>query len=516
MSRLNLWIIITLLVGIWLRLYQITANQFLFYDEGMYLGYNHKFLRLVAANPPHNLSELGVILGLMFKSALSTAKSLWFFILNLRVFIVGSEGWFFARVVSAVAGLATIALTYVWSLRYFQSKRIAIFSAVFLMLLPSHVFYSRLGMQESLSTFLFLSAIYLFMWDKRLHWRTIASAFVLSLVFFTNYRMIIAPIFMIAIEAFTAFLEHRRVDWKKLIAHILVFSGIVFFIGSLYGGVNRYVTFGWMFHQAGDATGKFDPMNFLSYPYYTFALEGIFFAVLFWANINFIARKQWGKLLPFILVLLQMGIFSFAAEKGARYLCVVLPFMAVAAAVSTDYWLSHKQYHNQAKIAVLLACVTMGNISLQLALAKTDYAQIIEVIQSVPNAKIVSTQPLVEQLYLKDQQQIIDCPKDLAELADLYHKGYQYLILDPQAYISWTADQQRFTSPLLGFLETVYEEGDPLLTLPHLNRALLTRFVLDHNERLVNSLRFLFDYKEKYGQIRVYDLQNALRKINGH
>src|SRR3989338_6960800 len=107
------------IAGVLLRLYHITANEFLFYDEGMYLGYNRAFLDLVAANPPKNINEFSIILGLMFTTALTTAKALWFFILNLRVFFTGTEGWYFARIISALAGFATIALTYVWAKRYY-------------------------------------------------------------------------------------------------------------------------------------------------------------------------------------------------------------------------------------------------------------------------------------------------------------------------------------------------------------------------------------------------------------
>ncbi len=117
----------------------------------------------MANNPAHDLNELGIILSLMFKTALTTAKALWFFILNFRVFILGPQAWFFARWISAFSGLATVVLLYFWAGRYFKSQRIALLSALILLILPSHVFYSRLGMQEALSTLLFLSAIYLYM-----------------------------------------------------------------------------------------------------------------------------------------------------------------------------------------------------------------------------------------------------------------------------------------------------------------------------------------------------------------
>src|SRR5262249_34268320 len=139
--------------------------QFLFYDEGMYLGYNRPMLELIAHNPAHDLKELGIILSVMLKTALNTPKALWFLLLNLRVFFFGPESLWVARWISALSGLGTVALLYFWSKRYFNSKSIGLLSALLLLILPSHVFYSRLGMQESLSTLLFLAAVYLYMLD---------------------------------------------------------------------------------------------------------------------------------------------------------------------------------------------------------------------------------------------------------------------------------------------------------------------------------------------------------------
>ena len=140
-SRAALWMGLSLLaVSILLRLWRINTNEFVFYDEGMYLGYNRSFLRLVEANPPHSIGELFTILGLMAKASLTTAKALWFFLLNLRVFFIGADGFYFARALSAAAGFMTLALTFVWARRYFDCTKTAFLSTIFLAILPSHVF----------------------------------------------------------------------------------------------------------------------------------------------------------------------------------------------------------------------------------------------------------------------------------------------------------------------------------------------------------------------------------------
>lgn len=498
-----------ILAGLIIRLYHISDNQFLFYDEGMYLGYNRAFLNLVANNPAHDLKELGIILSLIFKTALTMPKALWFFILSLRAFCLGPQAWFFARWISAFSGLATVVLLYFWSRRYFKSNNIAILSALILLVLPSHVFYSRLGMQESLSTLLFLGAVYLYICVERIRWPFFASAILLSCVYFTNYRMIIAPVYIAFIECFNAFTKHQRFDWRKVLIYFVLFSGPVLFIGCLYGGINIYVNFAWMFHQSQDFGGKFNPVNFVSYPYYVFALEGFFFACFFWANIYFIKLKEYPKLLPFGLVILQMLIFSFASEKGARYLCVVLPFMAAAAAaVIDDCWKRYEKLRVWVLALGTTAVAWMIFLSGSLAMARTDYENAVNFVEAQePRSLIVSTQPLVEGLFLIDDKRIVPCPNDLFALVNLYKQGARFLILDPQAYISWTADGRRFSPPLDDFLQVVLEGVKPLVTFPHLNEIYLSRFVLDHNEQILDSIKFLsLARSREYGKIRVYDL----------
>ena len=498
------------IAGVLLRLYHITANEFLFYDEGMYLGYNRAFLDLVAANPPKNINEFSIILGLMFTTALTTAKALWFFILNLRVFFTGTEGWYFARIVSALAGFTTIALTYVWAKRYyFRSSLTAGLSAVILAVLPSHVFYSRLGMQESLSALLFLSGIYCYVFSPRgVSAKSLLAAVFLSAAFFTNYRMIIAPVFIILIQLWVDREDRQKNDIQKVIWFCVAFAAIVFGVGSLYGGVNTYVTFGWMFHQADEAQAHRHLLNFCSFPYYVFALENVVFGLLFFANVYLLLRRQWRGLLPFAIVILQMVLFSFAAEKGARYLCVVLPFEAMAVA-RMIVWVKEQypKYNSALYAAAGLMFAGLLWQSFALARAGTDYGKAIAmVLEHDPQAKIISTQPLVESLFVHDERRVVDCPKDPAALQALMSQGYRYLILDPQMYISWTADGQRFTPVLVDHLELIRRSIQPVAVLPHIDGVLLKRFVLDHNQDLWTSLRFLNDPKGK-GEIYIYSYE---------
>jgi hypothetical protein len=183
--------------------------------------------------------------------------------------------------------------------------------------------------------------------------------------------------------------------------------------------------------------------------------------------------------------------------------------MAAAAAAAIDDCL--RRYERQMKwvaAAGALAVACMIYLSGSIAMARTDYENAVRLIMDHdPRAVIVSTQPLVEGLFVSDDKRIVPCPKDLYSLVKLYKQGARYLIIDPQAYISWTTDGRRFSPPLDDFLEITLKDVRPLQIFPHLNKIMLNRFVLDHNEQIVDSLRFLTAAPaEGYGKIRVYDL----------
>ncbi len=507
---------VVMFFALMIRSWNITANEFVFYDEGMYLGQNRALLHLIEMNPAHSIGEFIAIMGVLVKTALSTAKAFWFFLLNLRVFIVGTEAWYVARVVSFVSGLGTILLVFFFARRYFNNNRIALLSVCILSVLPSHVFYSRLGMQESLSTLLFLGGMYCYVFARGLSWRSFVAGLLLAVTFFCNYRMIIAPIFLVVIELYRLMFLKERIDVKRFLASVCTFVFLVWWVGSLYDNANHNITFGWMGHQAHDATGKFDLLKFLAFPLNTFILEGVFVGVFFWHGLLQATKKKFHRLLPMVLVLTQMAIFSIAADQGARYLCVVLPFFAITCAQAMDELLERVEGNLKKVVSIFIVLSFLGMMlqSYVLASNRTQYGQAVAVIKAIdPQAKIISTQPLVTQMFVANEKDVKECPKNLNELMMLVSQGYFYLMIDPQAYISWSKDDIKFNSKLLDFLEDI-RTTTPLLVLPQFNQSLLTRFVLDHNEHVVDSYSFILA-RPKGIDIEVYDLRQVIARLSG-
>jgi len=165
-------LILIVAIGVFFRFHNITENQFFYYDEGMWLNANRGFVSVVSNNPPQNFGETLKILNVSLKLSLSSAKSLWLFLSNLRGLFASGDSWYFSRILSAIFGTLTLLLVFLFSKRYHSSNRIALLSVALLAILPSHVYYSRLALQESLSTFCFLAGLYFYVFPRKFSIRT--------------------------------------------------------------------------------------------------------------------------------------------------------------------------------------------------------------------------------------------------------------------------------------------------------------------------------------------------------
>jgi len=502
-------------LGIIFRFVQITKNNFVYYDEGLYLDYFIDFLYHVEKNPAQSISDFLRYLNISFHLSLLNPKPLWFFLTHLRVYLFGAESWFYTKMLSAIFGSLTVCLSYLFAKKLTCSKRAACLTFAVLALLPSHLYYSRLGMQEALSTFCFLAGMYFYLFPRTLSVKSFVAGLLLACVYFTNYRMIVIPLIVVLVERFLSWSEKKKFEWKHFGVTIVTFTVFVVVIGMLDKGANAKITWAWMTRQATLAEGHFSFLNLFSYPLYLGKCESIFFALFFFANIEFVRKKEFGRLLPFGIVILQMVLFSFVQEKGVRYLCVVTPFMALAVAGFVDYFLNHSQSRNW-NVAVggmlVVMLLVLGFESRSLSAMSTDYeTSMVHIDQMKRGAKVLSSQPLVTKMFAQNKKAVKPLPKSWNELLKLRAQGYRYLIVDPQVYISYTDKDKRFNFKLIKYLNFITTYVKPIATYPHFNKRILERFVLEHNEDIIQSLHFLSQNKEgKLGVLRVYDIEQCL------
>lgn len=513
--------IIFIVLGVWLRWRNIMQNDFVFYDEGYYINDDRQqFVEIVNRLYPFDLKETMQILWVDLRLSLGSGKPLWIFLINSRVIFHMTDELYFSRIISAIFGCLTIWVTYFFGRRYFNSPKIGLLSAVILAILPSHVFYSRLGMQEALSTFCFLLGFYFYVIPKKFGWRTFLSSFFFMLAYFTNYRLVVIPILVGFCEFYTFLRLQQFPDVRKYVWNTLGFVTLVFWVGSIDSGQHFAVILPWMWHQTNLAEKEaFHWYNLLSYPYFTFRLESLFFGLFFWANFYHVLKKRWYLLYPFFQVCFQMLLFSFPEEKGARYVCVVYPFMAMAAAACIAQLFEDQKNRLIGQVALALGVgLLVGSLagkSWAIAHAKSEYREAMEYLTRIDkNIKLVSSQKWVMDLYVENPNNVQDLPHTFPQMLGMFSRGYRYLVLDPQTYISWGKNEIRFNPELDNYVAFVVNEVRPIKTFPHFNEVLLERFVLEHNENLVRSIQFLKLAKEhEFGKIRIYDMAPMIENI---
>ncbi|MFP4473172.1 MAG: phospholipid carrier-dependent glycosyltransferase [Candidatus Omnitrophota bacterium] len=505
-------------VGVLLRFWQITQNSFVFYDEAFYLHHNRQLGEMIREHVPLSGEDLWRAVKVYLRTSLASGKSLWFMLIDLRIFFGNVYEWFWARVLAAVFGTATLFLTFLFARRFYRDDRVAWIAIALLAVLPSHVFYSRIALQEALSTFLVLGGMYLYLRTRELSWRSFAAGAVFALAYFSNYRLIMLPFLLAVTEAWQVLSERQRPALRRFVWTTVIFFAGVFGVGAAFGGVNTYIIFSWIFHQGHLAGPEFHPVNLLSYPYYLFRLEGVLFGLIFLlAVVEAIFRRGWSfRQWPLFLVITQMAVFSLPEEKGARYICVVLPFLAMAVADAAVRWQDGdlRPFMKKGLAALFVIMILMlGVRSLAVASIDSDYREAVILIeQKDPGARFLSSQRFVQSLYLHDQDRIADVSPHFPVLAQRAAEGYRYFVLGPQAHITYPLEEKKFSGRLQGYLGFIRQRVSPLARFDHFSAVMLERFVFEHSSHLLRSIRFLRQAEEQgYGRLEVYDLRQSLQ-----
>jgi len=128
--------------------------------------------------------------------------------------------------------------------------------------------------------------------------------------------------------------------------------------------------------------------------------------------------------------------------------------------------------------------------------------------------KAIATQNFILNLYTPNQTDVKAFPYRFQYFIKAFFEGHKYLIVDPQAYVSFSVKMERFNPQLITYLGFIEGNVPPIAQLDHFNDALLERFVFDHNENLRRSIDFLKNNDGSYGKIRIYDIRHCLIAID--
>lgn len=176
----NLALLFVILLASVLRLYKIgVVPPHLFADE-VSNGYNAYSILKTGRD------EYGNFLPLTFKSFgdYNPAFSVYTLVPAIAIFGVDQ---FSLRITSAVFGIAAVALTYFLSKKIFQSRLIAVLSALLLAISPWHLQFSRYDHEANFMQTLTLAAITTYLYFGKTHKGLIAAATLLGLALNTYH-----------------------------------------------------------------------------------------------------------------------------------------------------------------------------------------------------------------------------------------------------------------------------------------------------------------------------------------
>lgn len=299
-----------------------------------------------------------------------------FFVQHLFMRMFGESAFVF-RLPSALLGIASVFLLFLIGKMLFN-ERIGLLAAAILAVNTHHLFISRLGLQEAYVVFFFLLAAYLFLRTRERDIFFVWTGVVLGFAFLTKYTLfILVPIFFVDFLLLKrdAFLNKKF--WLGALIAFVIFSPVIIYNVQLYRAVGHFdFQFSHVFGQnpeiwqvapgkeigtLADRVKEFIPALFDAH-------SALFLIVAAAGTIVFIfeilklrrasrtlpfAAAQWTPHIFMLVSLLLVTIFIVVfIGPSARFLAILTPFLALAAAYGFD-WLGNRAKRANAAFLVL-------------------------------------------------------------------------------------------------------------------------------------------------------------------
>ncbi len=195
-DKLNLILLLILVIGFIIRIYNVSYNPVGFFADEAAISYGaYTILK-------DGTDEYGRNFPILFKALDKYILPFEFYYIVPFVWLFGLTE-FTIRLGAVCIGTATIVLLFFVTKHLFQNKLVGIFCVFCLSIMPWHIHYSRIGLIDIIATvFLVLAFYYCFiLWSKYKTKYFIYGLGVLSLINILNYRAqwIIVPILFIVI-----------------------------------------------------------------------------------------------------------------------------------------------------------------------------------------------------------------------------------------------------------------------------------------------------------------------------
>jgi len=492
----------------------LQAQGLLFYDEGAMLNRADSLTAsLMTSNSTQDLSK-----------HYTDTKMLW-----LILIVVGQ--WMFqgipaaANILSALFGLMTITLTYLFTLRFYKSQAIAFLSAVFLSLSSLHVFYSRLALPESTGTFFCLLSLYFyFLSREKGKTHIIYAALFWVIAFLTSrFRVILFPLFMLIFELTGPAHSSSNGRKNKLHFPLFIFSALAFMLlYSIMGSIlispdiiSPKLYFSALSENAAKhALFQTDLLSMLTYFFYIYTFESIGIVLLFVCAFCFLKNKS-SPALPLAFCFIQIVFCSLVDEKGVRSISVILPLLSIVCGVALyNIYLNVREHSlkNISLLIIVLLCSPGLFHCFQILTFHSDIPKAVEWIKKKDSSGgILSTSTPIVKFYAQEN----NVAQFNHNWRGLYKQGYNYILTDPGRFILgdytgfWNDDRNR------ELFDAVEANCEPEVTFKHFNKHLLRQYLLEHTRpTLTRMLALLGQTNDRSGQIKVYETYKCLTSLN--
>ncbi len=229
-SKVLIMLLISLLLGAFLRLYQLDANPPALYWDEASLGYN-AFAILTTGHDEH-----GKYLPLTHFVAFGDYKPPGYIYALVPAMAVFGATEFAIRFPSALSGILFILITYLLVVELFQNRKLALVSSVLMAVSPWSLQLSRAAFEAHLAAIFHLIGTWLFLkGSKQKPWLLVFSALFFGLTFYTfNANRVLLPIWLLFLG-----LSYVRELWKirgwviaSAIFGIIMLSPYIFYFQS--------------------------------------------------------------------------------------------------------------------------------------------------------------------------------------------------------------------------------------------------------------------------------------------
>ncbi len=377
--RLNFWLFCVLLLFLITRLYQIDKIPASLYWDEASIAYNAYSIASTGKD------EWGDFLPLHFR-AFGEFK-LPVYIYSVAVFekLTGLSEMA-VRLPAVLFSLGVIFLTYLLTLKIFNHKTTAVFSALILAILPWFFIFSRTGYEATAGLMFYLSGIYLFLLSKERPWLLILAAFsfILSIYSYNSFRITVplTVIFLILNKGFLV--RHLKNSWSFRLSLasfiiLLVLGAIpIFRLMGDNAGMARFQTIGISTENKSELPLLF-ARNYFSHLGFEFLFGGDKnmrsqqpgFGQLYLLNFPFLVaglvfifkKRSREMFIPIILLLFSFIPAALTRESPHALRAIsAAPFIAIISAMGAGFIINKFKFKKLLFIALIVGCLTMFSV----------------------------------------------------------------------------------------------------------------------------------------------------------